>query len=160
MSVGKNQACHSLWLSDILWFSVPSSLMSVSDSDIDPLGPETFISPPFSEQSGGARVAKTVQLKNTDVDLLVALEIPLDGHCKCSFRWRQECSLSSCWIRFLHGATCCLHYLAAPSGSLPFLLSSLARSQVSIEGCIPKDCSAFLACFLPMKDRSTSVFCC
>lgn len=49
MSVGKNQACHSLWLSDILWFSVPSSLMSVSDSDIDPLGPETFISPPFSE---------------------------------------------------------------------------------------------------------------
>lgn len=62
--------------------------MSVSDSDIDPLGPETSIFPPFSEESGGARVAKTVELKNTDVDLLVALEIPLDGHCKCSFLWR------------------------------------------------------------------------
>lgn len=130
MSVGKNQACHSLWLSDIPWCSVPSSLMwitlvSVSDSDTDPLGPETSVFPPFSEESGGARVAKAVGLKNTDGDLLLHLKS----------RWMDIVSVPSSGGRSVRSPVaesdfCAVHLLSALPGcslrksSFPLILLS------------------------------------
>lgn len=164
MNVGAYWACHSLWLSVVPWFSVPHLLnvdthqclyqiqMLIVWTQKHRNWLPSLPSSSFCRRVRWGQGSQNSLKENWKIQTLIYqlhLKFCWMDIVNVSSSGGQECSLPE--ELNLISAQCNLPtvvHLAAPYGSLPFLFSPLHRSQVSIEGCVLKGCSDFLACFL------------